>query len=112
MIPYTPERRRPRKENNNRAERVNAQYVVWKLDGVCIIVCTQAFWEVTSIGEYDCYCYPFKQKFNVVVLNNIKNLELLKLSNHYIFLVIMIFYCKQNIEIKKFQSFFCFLTVK
>lgn len=52
ITPYTPVRRRPRKENVDRCPRVNSQYTIWKKDGSLVPVCAVAFRNICGIGKY------------------------------------------------------------
>ncbi len=48
---YAPARRRPRKESTTRKPRVNAQYLLRKVDGTMLIVCAATFCGVTGVGK-------------------------------------------------------------
>lgn len=51
ITPYTPQRKRTRKEDVNRAERVNSQYSIRKEDGSLVIICATAFRNIVGIGK-------------------------------------------------------------
>lgn len=48
---YSPQRKRPRKEDSNRVQRVNVQYLARKADGSLIEVCAVAFRGITGFSR-------------------------------------------------------------